>query len=119
MKQRFLMAIAFLAIAACTTTATEPPPTDAAADAIAPIGDATGDAIEAEGLVAQVDAATGGLGVDIEDPDELICIKERVTGSRIKKKVCLTRKDRDRIGEVNRENYANQRIKAAKSSPPQ
>jgi hypothetical protein len=95
MNRRYVVAIAVLGIAACTTSGPESPVPGA----------------KAEGVIEQVGASEAPVETTIADGDELICTKERLTGSRIPTKVCLTRAERDRIRKVSQDNFEADRRK--------
>jgi len=97
MNQRHVMAAMFLlGIAACTTSGPESPAPEVGTD----------------GVKEQVGVSEATTATTIADDDELICTKERVTGSRIPTKVCLTRAERARIQEI-----AQASFEAAKRKP--
>ncbi len=100
MNRQLLVAVAFLGLAACTTSGTVP---DAKVETPAISGDPTA----TEGLIGQV----GAVEEEYLDPDELICTKERLTGSRIPTKICLTRAERDKIRETAQGNFDAERRK--------
>jgi hypothetical protein len=81
MFRNYILAVAFLGVAACSTSGSELPATGEQAEASVKSGNQT---------VAQD-------GSELSDPEEFICTKERLTGSRIPTKVCLTRAERERL----------------------
>ena len=93
MNRQYVLAIAFFGIAACTTSGPGSPTTGAMAETSVIAGNQT----EAEGMIGQADVPEAPLEETIEDEDELVCTKERLTGSRIPTKVCLTRSERERL----------------------
>jgi len=108
MNRRHVVAIAFLGIAACTTSGPESPVTGAKAETSV----ITSNPTAAEGVIEQVGVPEAPMETTIADEDELICTKERLTGSRIPTKVCLTRAERERIQEE-----AQGYIEASKRKP--
>ena len=100
MNRRYVVAIAFFGIAACTTSGPESPVPDVKAE------------------TEQVGVSEAPVETTIEDPNEMICIREKLTGSRIKTKVCLTRAERDRIRQVAQDNFEADRRKPG-SNPTQ
>lgn len=108
---KYVVLAAFLGIAACTTTGPDSPVPVGEADT-APV---TSDTSEVDSMVAQVDGSEADAAV--EDPNAIVCVRERITGSRIPKKVCMTRAERDRIREINQENFENNKRKVGKNSP--
>jgi hypothetical protein len=108
MNRRHVVAIAFLGIAACTTSGPESPVPGAKAETSVITSDAT--AGEAEGVIEQVGVSEAPVETTIADGDELICRREKLTGSRIATTVCLTRAEREQIREVAQGNFeANKR----------
>lgn len=97
MSRRHVVAIAFLGLAACTTSGPELPVPGAKAETSVTIGDPTATEGKAEGVIEQAGVSEAAVETTIEDPNELICTKERLTGSRIPTRVCLTRAERERI----------------------
>ena len=97
MNRRHVVAIAFLGLAACTASGPESPVPGAKAETSVIIGDPTAAENKAEGVIEQAGVSDAAVETTIEDPDELICTKEKLTGSRIPTKVCLTRAERERI----------------------
>lgn len=87
-----MVAVAFLGLAACTTSGPESPAPDAPKEAVA-------------------------TNVDAADDDTLYCRKERLTGTRIPTKVCMTRAERDRLQEVAQGNM--EAIRRTPSAVPQ
>jgi hypothetical protein len=108
MNRRHVVAIAFLGIAACTTSGPESPVTGAKAETSA----ITNGPTATEGVVEQVGVSEAPVETTIADGDELICRREKLTGSRIATTVCLTRAERDKIREDS-QSY----IEAGKRSP--
>jgi hypothetical protein len=100
MNRRHVVAIAFLGIAACTTSGPESPVPDVKAE------------------TEQVGVSDAPVDTTVADGDELICTKERLTGSRIPTKVCLTRAERDKIRKVAQDNFEADRRKPG-SNPQQ
>ena len=113
MNRRHVVAIAFLGIAACTTSGPESPVPGAKAETSV----ITSNPTAAEGAIEQVGVSEAPMETTIADENELICTKERLTGSRIPTKVCLTRAERERIQEES-QGYieASKRKPAASSS---
>ncbi len=111
MNRRHVVAIAFLGIAACTTSGPESPVPGAKAETSVITSDPTATEGEAEGVIEQVGASEAPVETTIADSYELICTKERLTGSRIPTKVCLTRAERERIREVAQDNFEADRRK--------
>jgi hypothetical protein len=109
MNRRHVVAIAFLGIAACTTSGPESPVPGATAETSVITSDAAEG--EAEGVIEQVGVSEAPVETTIADSEELICTKERLTGSRIPTKVCLTRAERDRIRQVAQDNFEADRRK--------
>jgi hypothetical protein len=97
MNRRHVVAIAFLGIAACTTSGPESPAPGAKAETSVITSDPTATEGEAEGVVEQVGVSEAPVETTIADGNELICTREKLTGSRIPTKVCLTRAERERI----------------------
>ena len=95
MNRRYVVAATFLGIAACATSGPESPVTDAKAETSV----ITSNPTAAEGVIEQVEVPEAPMETTIVDKDELICTKERLTGSRIPQRVCLTRAERERIQE--------------------
>ena len=111
MNQRHVMAIIFfLGIAACTTSGPESAVSDAKDETSVTSSNAAEGA--ADGAIEQVADSDALMETAIEDDDEIICTKDKLTGSRIKTKVCLTRGERRRIQE-NSQSY----IEAGKRKP--
>ena len=106
MNRRHVVAIAFLGIAACTTSGPESPVPGAKAETSVITSDAT------EGVIEQDGVSEAPVETTIADGDELICRREKLTGSRIATTVCLTRAERDKIQEDS-QSY----IEAGKRSP--
>ena len=96
MNRRYTVAVAVLGIAACTTPGPEATVAGVAGETSMMAGSQTVAAAATE----QVDTPAVPVRDPIADDNVLICTKERVTGSRIPTKVCLTRKERERIREV-------------------
>ena len=65
-----------------------------------------------EGVIEQVGVSDTTVETTAADGDELICTKERLTGTRIPTKVCLTRSQRDRIQDEAQNNFEAERRKA-------
>ena len=101
MNRRYVVAVAFLGIAACTTSGPESAVTGAKAETSVTTSNPT----SAEGVIEQVDVPEAPMETTIADKDELVCTREKLTGSRISKTVCLTRAERDRIREVAQYNW--------------
>ena len=97
MNRQYVLAIAFFGIAACTTSGPGSPTTGAMAETSVIASNQTEAEAEAEAMIGQGDVPEAPLEETIEDEDELICTKERLTGSRIPTKVCLTRAERERL----------------------
>lgn len=112
MNRRHVVAIAFLGIAACTTSGPESPVPGAKAETSVITSDPTATEGEAEGVIEQVGVSEAPVETTIADGDELICAREKLTGSRIATTVCLTRAERDKIREDS-QSY----IEAGKRSP--
>jgi hypothetical protein len=89
MIRQCVLVVALLGLTACSTSGSELPATGERADA----SGANSKQTVAQGDSEQVAAS----GVRVEDEDELICTKERLTGSRIPTKVCLTRSEREML----------------------
>lgn len=68
----------------------------------------------------QVAAATqtpaNGGATEAEDGDEMICTTETVTGSRMGRRVCMTRSERERVREANRQ-AADELLNAPTAGP--
>jgi hypothetical protein len=99
MNRRHVVAIAFLGIAACTTSGPESPVPGAKAETSVVTSDPTATEGEAEGVIEQDGVSEAPVETTIADGDELICTREKLTGSRIATTVCLTRAERDKIQE--------------------
>jgi hypothetical protein len=108
MNRRHVVAIAFLGIAACTTSGPETPVTGAVAEASVMTSNPTA----AEGSIEQVGVPEEPMEATIAYEDELICKKEKLTGSRIPKRVCMTRAEREKI-----QSGSQDFVDAAKRSP--
>jgi len=112
MNRRHVVAIAFLGIAACTTSGPESPVPGAKAETSVITSDPTAAEGDAEGVTEQIGVSEAPVETTIADGDELICTKERLTGSRIPTKVCLTRAERERL-QAEAQGY----IEASKRKP--
>jgi len=112
MNRRHVVAIAFLGIAACTTSGPESPVPGAKAETSVITSDPTATEGEAEGVIEQDGVSEAPVETTVADGDELICRREKLTGSRIATTVCLTRAERDKIQEDS-QSY----IEAGKRSP--
>ena len=77
MNTKYVILAAFLGLAACTTTGPDSRVSAEEADA----GLMTSGTSEVDGMVAQVDAP--GEEAAAEDPNAIVCVRERLTGSRI------------------------------------
>ena len=88
MIRRHVVAMAFLGIAACSTSGPESSVPEA----------------NAVGVLEQVGAAETPVEKADLDPDDMICTREKLTGTRIPTKVCLTRRERERLQEVAEDN---------------
>ena len=97
MNRRHVVAIAFLGLAACTTSGPESAVPGATAETSVTIGDPTSTEGKTEGVIEQAGVSEAAGEAPIPDPNELICTKEKLTGSRIPTRVCLTRAERERI----------------------
>jgi len=83
-----------LALAGCASTATAPETADVVAAETTKVAVASV-ASEDEVVVADAEA--------VEDPDEIICRKDKLTGSNVRtKKVCGTRAEWDKMYENSR-----------------
>ena len=112
MNRRHVVAIAFLGIAACTTSGPESPVPGATAETSVITSDPTATEGEAEGVIEQAGVSEAPVETTIADGNELICTREKLTGSRIKTEVCLTRAERERLQEE-----AQAYIEASKRKP--
>ena len=101
MNRRYVVAVAFLGIAACTTSGPESAVTGAKAETSV----ITSNPTAAEGVIEQVDVPEVPMQTTNSDEDDLICTREKLTGSRISKTVCLTRAEREKIREVSQYNW--------------
>jgi len=97
MNRRHVVAIAFFGLAACTTSGPESPVLGAKAETSVTTGDPTSTDGKVEGVMEQAGVSEAAVETPIADPNELICTKEKLTGSRIPTRVCLTRAERERI----------------------
>lgn len=113
MSRRYLELVAFLGIAACTTPGPESPSTVETAGTSAIINEPS----TVEGVLARASATETPAEAAVEDPDRIICIRERLTGSRIPKKVCMTHAEREKIRKINQENFENNKRRPGKNSP--
>lgn len=92
MNQRHvIVAIFFLGISACTTSGPESPVSGAKTQTSAEGGD--------DGVIEQVGDSDASMEETIPDDDDLVCTKERLTGSRIPTTVCLSRAERRKMQE--------------------
>ena len=107
MNRIFIVAVALLGIAACATSGPESPVTGLEAETSATTDNPT--AAVAEGVTEQVGDPDATTMAAVADGDEMVCTRERLTGTRIKKKICMTRAERDRIREVNQANWDAER----------
>jgi len=107
-NRQYVVAVALLGIAACTTQGGESLVADAQDETSAISADAT----VAENTKKQADEAT------VADQDDVICARERLTGSRIAKTVCLTRAEREKIREVSQGNWEAERRTTGVNTPP-
>jgi hypothetical protein len=94
MNRRYIVAVAFLGLAACTTSGPEAPAPGASNEAVATSADE-----------------------NAADDDTLYCRRERLTGSRIPTTVCMTRAERDSLQEVAQGNM--EAIRRTPSAVPQ
>jgi len=83
-QRHVMVAIFFLGIAACTTSGPE--------------STVSGDG--GDGAIEQVGLSDAAKQTIVVDGEEMVCTKERLTGSRIPTKVCLTRAERARLQEI-------------------
>lgn len=95
MNRRYIVAVAFLGVAGCATSGPEAQVTDATAET--PV--IASNPAAAEGVIEQVDVQEAPIETTVADEDELICTREKLTGSRIATKVCLTRAEREKMQE--------------------
>ena len=93
MNRRYIAAVAFLSIAGCATSGPEAQVADATAET--PV--ITSNPAAVEGVMEQVDLQEAPIETTVADEDELICTREKLTGSRIATKVCLTRAEREKM----------------------
>jgi len=114
-ERQFVMAVAIPGIAACTTSGEELLVADATDGSSAISGNPT----EAEAAIVQAGEPEESVEATVADPHEMICMKERVTGSHISKTVCMTRAERDRIRDVSQGNWEAERRKTGANSPTQ
>ena len=112
MNRRHVVAIAFLGLAACTTSGPESPVPAAKAETSVITGDPTSPEGKADGVIEQVGVSEATTATTIDDDDELISTRERLTGTRIRTTVCLTRAERERIQEI-----AQSSFEASKRKP--
>jgi hypothetical protein len=113
MIRQYLVAAALLGLAACATSGPEAPGLGAQGES--PV--ITGDSIATEGATEQVDAlAVAEAKVD-KDKDDLYCRKERLTGTRIAKTVCMKRSEREQLQKVAQSNM--EAIRRTPSATPQ
>ena len=113
MIRQYLVAVAFLGLAACTTSAPEAPALGAKAESPVIIGDSTA----VEGATEQVVAVEVAEAKVVEDKDALYCRKERLTGTRIPKTVCMKRSEREQLQKVAQGNM--EAIRRTPSATPQ
>jgi hypothetical protein len=113
MIRQYLIAVAFLGLAACTTSAPEAPALGAKAESPIIIGDSTA----VEGATEQVVAVEVAEAKVVEDKDALYCRKERLTGTRIPKTVCMKRSEREQLQKVAQGNM--EAIRRTPSATPQ
>jgi hypothetical protein len=107
-----MVAMFFLGIAACTTSGPESPVPGAKAETSVTTSNPTAAESGTDGLKEQVGVSEATTATTIDDDDELICTRERLTGSRIRTEVCLTRAERKRIQEI-----AQSSFEASKRKP--
>lgn len=103
MTRRLLVAASFLGITACATSV--PAPRDPAATAENPVtqnrttSEATADEVEFVDVLEVPEVA------DVSGKDELICRRERTTGSHRAKRVCRTRSSMENTEEKSKETF--------------
>ncbi len=96
MNGRYLVSIALLGLTACATSGPEAPV--ALAQAEAPVANSTLASLDGESVAAG-NAKTGETTV-VAPGDVRKCRKEKVTGSRIPKRICMTDNERQHLQEA-------------------
>ena len=100
MNRRYVVAVAFLGIAACTTSGPESPVPGAKAETSV----ITSNPTAAEGVIEQVGVPEAPKDTIIAVENSLDCRKEKLTGSHIPQVVCMTHSERDRLRKVAQDN---------------
>jgi predicted small lipoprotein YifL len=100
MNRLYVATLSFFVLAACTTTGPESRPPAATAEASVIASNPT----EAEGVTEQSAAPEVSKVAATEDKDEVICTREKLTGSRIKTTVCMTREEREKLQQLSEDN---------------
>ena len=115
-QRHIMVAIFLLGIAACATSG----PESAVSGAKAESSVTTSNAAEggADGVIEQVGVSDASMETTLADDDELVCTKEKLTGSRIPTTVCLTRGERRRLQEIS-QSYVEAARRKPGSNPSQ
>ncbi|MBT8101555.1 MAG: hypothetical protein KJO95_01215 [Gammaproteobacteria bacterium] len=100
MNKTWVVAVAFLGIAACTSSG--PGSRDPGVTTEAP--STAGDPANTDGEKAMTAARPASGWADIADEDSLYCRKEKMTGTRIAQVVCMTHTERERIRAASQTN---------------
>jgi len=103
MTRRYLVAASFLAIAACATSG--PAPQEPAATAAIPVTEQTSTSKAAADEVEFVEVLEVAEMADVRDEDEIVCRRERKTGSHRAKRVCRSRSSVESTEEKSKETF--------------